>query len=137
MVRDVFKATEDMLMSTATSMMAEHRIRHLPVVDAENVPIGIFSDRDLFMFLASKTATGQKIHPLVTVNEMMTRSPVTVTEESPLQDAARIMDRKRIGCVLVVDSDRRLSGILTRGSALYYFSQLPTGAPSTEAADAN
>ncbi len=45
--------------------------------------------------------------------DIMTPEPVTVSEKTPLREAARIMCEKRIGSVLVVGETGELRGILT------------------------
>lgn len=47
------------------------------------------------------------------VARIMTRSPVTLTADTTLEDAARTMLDRGIGSVLVVDPDGRLIGIVT------------------------
>jgi len=49
-----------------------------------------------------------------TLGSLLTREPVYVEPSTPLIDALKVMDDKRIGSILVVDVDARLKGILTR-----------------------
>lgn len=122
MTRRVIVVSDDASLTLATRLMGEHRIRHLAVVDWQRIPIGIFSERDLFRFLAQHLAAGESIDGRIPVRRMMTEFPMTVQETLPLDEAARILDDQKIGCVLVVDADRRLMGILTRGDVLRCFS---------------
>jgi CBS domain-containing protein len=48
-----------------------------------------------------------------TVREVMSGAPETVTQETTLADAAKVMDRADIGDVLVVDGTGQLRGIVT------------------------
>lgn len=48
-----------------------------------------------------------------TMREVMSGAPETVTPETTLTDAARVMDRADIGDVLVVDGTGQLRGIVT------------------------
>ena len=50
---------------------------------------------------------------LRTVREVMSSAPETVTPETALADAARVMDRADIGDVLIVDGTGQLRGIVT------------------------
>ena len=46
------------------------------------------------------------------------RDPVTLPPEASVQDACQLMRAKRVGCVLVVDAQRRLLGIFTGRDAI-------------------
>ena len=48
-----------------------------------------------------------------TVREVMSAAPETVTPDTPLADAAKVMDRADIGDVLIVDGKDQLRGIVT------------------------
>lgn len=122
MTSRVIVVSDDASLTLATRLMGEHRIRHLAVVDWQRIPIGVFSERDLFRFLAQHLAAGQTVEGKIPVRRMMTELPVTVEATLPLEQAAEILDDRKIGCVLVVDSVRRLKGILTRGDVLRHFS---------------
>lgn len=50
---------------------------------------------------------------LRTVREVMSTAPETVTPETTLADAAKVMDRVDIGDVLIVDGTGQLRGIVT------------------------
>lgn len=122
MTSRVFVVSDDASLTLATRLMGEHRIRHLAVVDWERIPIGIFSERDLFRFLAQHLAAGHPIEGRIPVRKIMTEFPVTVAAALPLDEAAQLLDDQKIGCLLVVDADRKLKGILTRGDVLRHFS---------------
>ena len=47
------------------------------------------------------------------VNQIMTQSIITISEDTPLREAAKIMLRHRIGGLPVVDKEGKLTGILT------------------------
>lgn len=118
----VFTVGEDASLTHATKLMGEKQIRHLVVVDWNRIPIGVFSERDLFRFMAHQLASGETIDGRVSVNRLMKEYPVTVMQSDPLDHAAGILDDRKIGCLVVVDADGRLKGILTRGDVLRYFS---------------
>jgi len=68
---------------------------------------GIITDGDLRRLLAEK----RQIDDL-TVSEVMTRQPRTVSPESPVYDALNIMERFQITILPVTDSSGRIEGIL-------------------------
>lgn len=54
----------------------------------------------------------RKTLPLL-ARDIMSAPPLTVTEKTPLREAAKIMCENRVGSVLVVGSNGELRGILT------------------------
>jgi CBS domain-containing protein len=57
------------------------------------------------------------------VEDIMVSPPVTVTKNTSIQDAARIMYEKRIGSVLVVDDEGKLVGIVTERDIVFACAQ--------------
>ena len=107
----------------ADGVMTMGRIRHLPVMEGTEV-VGILSQRDLFRSaLGAALAFGiqrpQEILRVLEVGDVMTTPPVTIGPEAAVQDAARAMEEKRIGCLPVVENGR-LVGILTDTDILRY-----------------
>ncbi|MCA2981666.1 MAG: CBS domain-containing protein [Myxococcaceae bacterium] len=81
------------------------RIRHLPVVDAKGRLCGVLSAFDVAKALA-KT-------PGARVAEVMSAAVVTVREDVPASAAARLMLRRKVGSLPVVDATGALVGLLT------------------------
>jgi CBS domain-containing protein len=107
----------------ADGVMTMGRIRHLPVVEGSEV-IGVLSQRDLFRSaLGAALAYGiqrpQELMRMLEVGDVMTTPAVTIEPEALVQDAARAMEEKRIGCLPVVEKGR-LVGILTDTDILRY-----------------
>jgi acetoin utilization protein AcuB len=107
MVRDVMRPRVVMIgpetpCEKARLLMDEHRIRHLPVVAGGRL-IGMVSDRDL------RSAVREA--PGIVARRIMTPDPLTVTSQTRVEHAARLMLDARIGSLPVVDAD--LVGIVT------------------------
>lgn len=121
MQRDVVTVTPGTSVTGASRLLQEHRIRHLPVVDRGRL-VGIVTDRDIRRVLPSP-ATSLEVHELLylldrlTVGEVMTGKVITVTPETPTEEAARLLVEHRIGCLPVLQGDR-LAGILTETDLL-------------------
>jgi CBS domain-containing protein/RNA polymerase-binding transcription factor DksA len=109
----------------ALSLMVEHGVRHLPVVDSRGRVVGVISIDDLRAALPQATAAGVNADRLERaelgagrVGELMTHGPECATADTPLADAADRMAELRIGCLPVIESQGGLVGILTETDAL-------------------
>jgi CBS domain-containing protein len=108
----------------AVELMARHRIRHLPVVDAGGTVCGIVTDRDLRHHLFEpgvfKEIGATPVALLlgaVRVSDVMSFPVVTVGPEEPLESAARVMLEDKVGSLPVVENGR-VVGIITETDLL-------------------
>jgi len=108
----------------AMTLIRQKGIRHLPVVEAGQL-VGIVTDRDIRQTSPSP-ATSLEIHELhyllerVKIREIMTRKVYTVTPETPIEEAARLMLEHKIGGLPVLQAGR-LVGIITETDILRAF----------------
>ena len=109
MTSPVIAISSDISLQDAYQTMQEKGIRHLPVLDREKL-VGVITDRDLR--LATSALAPTPFLPNAKVSAVMRRLPCTADPEDPVEDAARIMREKKIGCLPVMDNDR-LVGIIT------------------------
>ncbi|XOV88906.1 MAG: CBS domain-containing protein [Pseudomonadota bacterium] len=112
-------------LTTAEDLMKQARIRHLPVLDADDRLCGIVSQRDLFrgMLLRSLgfgTRAEDRLLADHVVKEAMIKDVVTVSPETPLADAAKLMLDRKIGCLPVV-AGNDLVGILTEADFVAHY----------------
>lgn len=109
--------TADTAVPAALRLMGEKKIRRLPVMDSHGKLVGIVSDKDL-LHASPSPATSLAIWEItdlmskLKVEKVMTRNVITVTEDTPLEEAALIMADKRIGSLLIL-RDKELVGIIT------------------------
>jgi len=108
MSRRVVTVTPDTTLGEARHLLAEHRIRRLPVMIGRRL-VGIVSDRDV----RSASATDES----TPVAHIMTRNVVTVNPQTRVDEAARIILAGRFGGVPVVEGDE-LVGIVTETDLL-------------------
>src|SRR4029453_2418199 len=112
----------------ARSVMIKERIRHLPVTDDDGKLLGIITDRDIRLNLPSK-ATSLSVWEInhllskLTVDEVMTRTVITVGPDRPAREAAQLMVDHQIGALPVEDGGR-LIGIVTETDLLRAFIRL-------------
>ena len=101
----------------AFDIIRESEFRHLPVVDKKGKLVGIVAETDL-LHASPSSATTLSIYELnyllanLLVEEVMSSPALTVADEAPLEEAARIMIEEKIGCLPVVRGDE-LVGVIT------------------------
>ena len=108
----------------ARRLMMENEIARLPVVEDGKV-VGIISDKEIaFAFAALKRSfsLGQQQHQLkmLLVKDVMTTPVITAKEDISIEEAAKIMMEKEIGCLPIVGGDGKIKGIVTRTDLLHY-----------------
>ncbi|MCA8925235.1 MAG: CBS domain-containing protein [Planctomycetes bacterium] len=118
MTRDVLTTPESEPLVTAMETMAEQRIRHVLVTDANNALAGILSNRDVARAVLVDRERKLDLYA-VTVGSVMTRDPITVGAQAPLAEAARLMLENRINALPVLDKEGELAGIITSDDLLY------------------
>jgi acetoin utilization protein AcuB len=128
MTRDPVVIHDDTPISEAMKMMRGNKIRRLPVLNSKGALVGIVSERDL-LYASPSPATSLSIYELhyllsrIEVAGVMTKEVITVTEDTPLEEAARIMADNKIGGLPVV-SDGELMGIITETDLFKIFLEL-------------
>jgi len=100
----------------AYRILRENKIHHLPVVDKRGQLIGIIAQADLVHAAPSPATTlsvfeANYLLAHLPVRQVMSK-PITVTEDTPLEEAARLMVEKHIGCLPVM-RDEELVGVIT------------------------
>ena len=109
MTTDLFTLRPDDLVDLAASVMTWKHIRHVPVEDAEGRLVGLVSHRSLLKLLTNGTSANETP---VTVKDIMTPNPVTITSTTRTLEAMDCMRQNRVGCLPVLD-DGHLIGIVT------------------------
>ncbi|MCJ7710227.1 MAG: CBS domain-containing protein [Chloroflexi bacterium] len=128
MTRQAIVAAPDLPILDALHLMRQEHIRRLPVVDKSGRLVGIVSDRDLLLASpspATSLSAWELTHLLakVTLRDVMSKKVITVTEDTPLEDAARIMADSKIGGLPVVRNGS-LVGIITETDLFKLFLEL-------------
>jgi acetoin utilization protein AcuB len=123
--------TPEVSVTDALRLMSEKKIRRLPVLDGHGHLVGIVSDRDLLQASPSPVTSLAiwEIHELLaklTIEKMMTREVITVQEDTPLEEAARIMADSRIGGLPVM-REHTLVGIISESDLFKTLLQLLGG----------
>lgn len=131
MTRNPVTTTPDTAVPDALRLMRERKVRRLPVLDAHGRLAGIVSDKDLLL-VAPSPATSLAIWEIpdllgkLKIEKVMTREVITVAEDTPLEEAARIMADRKIGGLPVVRG-QALVGIITETDLFKSFLELLGG----------
>jgi acetoin utilization protein AcuB len=108
----------------ARNLIHEKGVRHLPVVDKNNMLVGIVTDRDI-REAAPSDATLLSVQELnyllgkLKVSSFMTPKDklVTITPDTLIEEAVQLMHDNKIGCLPVIEQGK-LYGIFTETDAL-------------------
>ena len=98
-------------------MMRERKVRRLPVLDSSGKMVGIVSDKDL-LHAAPSPATSLSVYELhyllakLSIKQVMSSPVISITPDTPIEGAARIMADNKIGGLPVLE-DGALAGIIT------------------------
>lgn len=125
----------DAELKDAIQLMADNHIGGLPVISADNDLVGILSESDLMwqttgvdvpayimlldsvIYLKNPTQYNQELHKALgqRVKDVMSDRVVTITPDKSLREAAHLMHDKQVRRLPVVNTDKQVVGILTRG----------------------
>ncbi len=127
MTHPVITVAPDTPIMDALKLMESEHIRRLPVVKDGKL-VGIVSREDLLNASPSPVTTLSvwEMHDLVskiTVNKVMTKEVITVQEDTPIEEAARLMADHRISGLLVMRGDK-ITGIITETDIFKVFLEM-------------
>ena len=128
MSKPVITIHPDLPMQDALNLMRKEHIRRLPVVNKLGRLVGIVSEGEL-LHASPSDATSLSFYEVnyllskITVNEVMRKNVITVAEDTPLEEAARIMADNKIGGLPVV-RDNEVVGIITETDLFKIFLEL-------------
>jgi acetoin utilization protein AcuB len=112
----------------ALQLIRDKNVRRLPVLDKKDRLIGMVTEKEL-LYASPSPVTSLSMHEItyllskLTVDEVMTRNPITVTEDTPIEDAAALMADHKIGGLPVMRG-QQLVGIVTETDLFKTFIEL-------------
>jgi CBS domain-containing protein len=151
MTRPVITVTPESTIVDAANTMLQKHVSGLPVVDATGKLVGIVSEGDFirrseigtqrkrgrflkFILGPGKAATDFVHEHGRKVAEVMTPEPLTITEETPLEDIVELMEKKSIKRLPVMRADK-IVGIVSRSNLLQAVASLAHEIPDPTADD--
>ncbi|HHV08165.1 MAG TPA: CBS domain-containing protein [Firmicutes bacterium] len=146
MTSPVITVTPEMSIAKVTNLMATNNISGLPVVNEADVVVGIISEADIVnyssrMHVVRLISSSKWVSPYTQITdiasfrkgfEMLSKSKVkdimfskvaTVRESATGEEIARIMTRRKVNRVPVVDASGRILGIITRANLVKYLAE--------------
>ena len=118
MTHEVVSVLPDTSLLKCKSLLRDMNISHLPVVDKQGHVVGLLCDDDIKEFSPQHT-TGLEVLELLDIlaetpaKQIMIVAPHTIHIDETVENAAILMDEKRVNCPPVVDSNDKLVGIVT------------------------
>jgi len=151
MTKPVATVAPDAAIVDAANTMLDRHISGLPVVDASGKLVGIVSEGDFirrteigtgrrrgrwlqFILGPGKSASDFVHEHGRRIAEVMTESPVTITEDTSLADIADLMERKNVKRLPVLRGDE-VVGMITRANLLQAVASLAHQVPDPTADD--
>jgi len=93
-----------------TELLAAKKISGVPVVDEQKRVIGIATEADVLAHPGAKT-----------VEEIMTKRVISVKPDTPVEEIAKLLAKKKIKRVPVIDEKGKLVGIVSRADIVKVF----------------
>jgi acetoin utilization protein AcuB len=128
MTRNPIYVAPETSVTEAKNLMVKKSISKLPVIDKNNKLCGIVTKNDLAKAGPSEATTldmfeiGYLLSKL-TVEKVMSKKVITVSENEVVEEAARIMVDNEIGCVPVMKEDIMV-GIVTESDLFHLFTDM-------------
>jgi len=128
MSKPVITVRPETSMPEALDMMRKEHIRRLPVVNQRGEMVGIVTETDLLKASPSE-ATSLSIYEVtyllskLTVDRIMAKKVITTTEDTPVEEAARIMTVNNFSGLPVMRG-KELVGIITESNLFRLFLEM-------------
>lgn len=133
----------------ALDLLAKHNVSGLPVIDDEGRVVGVISGTDIMRYshlkqVLPKTSgsfwllpycesddiasirQGFDILHRTPIEMVMTKKVYTVSEETPISDIAKLLIKRKIDRVPVVNQNNRLTGVITRADLVKFMAETET-----------
>jgi len=109
MVKDILTVKPGDKISHAHLLMIKNNIGGIPVVEEDNILVGIITQRDI-----SLSRLAIELEPSNNVGDLMTKNPKTVSKRETLKDILEKMFKYNIERLPVIEENNRLIGLVLR-----------------------
>ena len=111
--RQIWTISKDQNVMQALILMSEKNIGAIIIVDNNDFPIGIFSERDY----ARKVILKGKSSKDTLLDEVMTKELITITRDYKIDQCMEIMSEKKIRHLPILE-DKKILGVISIGDVL-------------------
>ncbi len=111
--RQIYTISKDQSVRQALILMSEKNIGAIIIVDNNDFPIGIFSERDY----ARKIILKGKSSKDTLLDEVMTKELITITRDYKIDQCMEIMTEKKIRHLPILE-DKKILGVISIGDVL-------------------
>lgn len=138
MTANVIAVTPDTAVRELARILSENRISGAPVVDGLGKVVGVVTESDLifqnkkvhiptalavldaFFFLEDPERMEKEMKKIAgtTVADICTSDPVTVRQDTPLEEVATLMAEKKIHTLPVLDENGQLAGVIGKSDLI-------------------
>lgn len=124
MSEDVLSVHTKQKLSEVRSLLAEHRIHHVPVTSGSRL-VGMLSSTDMMRLNVEAYGTDDRslnamLDHQFSIEDVMQTDLVTMTEKQQVRDAAEILANNPFHSIPVVDDSQNLKGIVTSTDLIRY-----------------
>ncbi len=109
-IKNSITVNQNMTFLEAREILLKHRVGRLPVLDNNQKPVGIITEKD---FVRAIYKLGGKAIEKILVKDFMSKNLITVKRTDTIYDCAKLMRTHKISSVLVLDKGK-LAGIVTK-----------------------
>jgi CBS domain-containing protein len=138
MTSNVIAVTPDTAVRELARILSENRISGAPVVDGMGKVIGVVTESDLifqnkkvhiptalaildaFFFLEDPDVMEREMKKIAgtTVADIQTTKPVTVQQNTPMEEVATLMAEKKVHTLPVLDENEQLVGVIGKSDII-------------------
>ena len=111
----------DVPLPTVAQKMQEYDVGVIPVGDHDRL-VGIVTDRDITL----KAVADGKNPSELTAKDVMTKGVIWCRDTDDVNDAAHLMESKKVRRLPVIDANKRMVGIVSLGDISHAASQKTT-----------
>lgn len=86
------------------SLFRQYSIRHLPIVNQENKPIGVITTENIRQFLSPAS-----LLRIIKIREVMSKKIITASPQTSILEIAKLMNIHKISCVIIVEKQNHSS----------------------------
>lgn len=146
MTRPVISVNKDATVKEVAELLATCEFSGVPVVDHNSEVIGVLSETDIvkysnqvsvipFSSLSGWISPHTEINDIAAVRrgidlisrtkvkQVMSRKVFTLGEDAPVAEVIQTMSKRNINRIPIVDSEKKLTGIITRGDLIKYMAE--------------